>query len=118
MLHKGLLKGGFELPWCEKHFHDFDEVWIVLEGRGTAYWIDPAGVRTDVEIEAGDVVLMPAGFEHGSFGPNEGLKLTVLFGTQPPGAHPPGHYYVEQEHYLPRLVLVKDPTRRYEQPAG
>jgi threonine dehydrogenase-like Zn-dependent dehydrogenase len=32
-LHKGLLKGGFKLPQCEKHFHEHDESWLVVAGR-------------------------------------------------------------------------------------
>ena len=53
--HKGLLQGGFLLPWCERHFHDSDETWVVLEGRGTGYWIDHDGRREEFELEAGDV---------------------------------------------------------------
>ncbi len=113
MIHKGLLNGGFAVEFVEKHFHDHDEIWLILEGRGTGYWIDPAGERTDFDLEAGDVILMPAGWEHGSDGPNEGLRAAVVFGTQAPGCHRPGHYYMEQEGYIPRLVLVKDPAQRY-----
>ncbi len=29
-LHKGLLSSGFALSECEKHFHDYDETWIIL----------------------------------------------------------------------------------------
>lgn len=42
--------------------------WVVLEGRGTGYWIDPGGNREDFELEAGDVGMIPAGYEHGSDG--------------------------------------------------
>lgn len=118
--HKGLLQGGFPLPWCERHFHDSDETWIVLEGRGTGYWIDHAGVREEFELEAGDVWLIPAGYEHGSDGfaetgeNSEDFRITVFMGTQAPGSHPVGHYYLEEERYVPSLQLVKTPVDRYQ----
>ena len=65
-LHIGKLKTGFKLPTCERHFHDHDETWIILEGKGTAYWIDPIGNREEFEPEAGDVWMIPAGYEHGT----------------------------------------------------
>jgi mannose-6-phosphate isomerase-like protein (cupin superfamily) len=42
-LHKGLLNGGFHLAECEKHFHDHDETWIILKGKGIGFWIDHTG---------------------------------------------------------------------------
>ena len=113
-LHRGLLKAGFKLPQCEKHFHDHDEAWLILEGTGTAYWIDHEGNREDFELEAGDVVMMLAGYEHGSDGPNsEDFTVNVCIGTRAPGSHEPGHYYVEKEKCIPSLQLVRTPTDRY-----
>ena len=67
-LHKGLTRGGFKLPVCEKHFHDHDETWVILKGRGTGYWIDPGGRREEFQLEEGDAWMIPAGYEHGSEG--------------------------------------------------
>jgi len=108
------MREGFPLPRCEKHFHDHDETWLILAGRGTGYWIDHHGAREDFELEAGDVWMVPAGFEHGSDGPNsEDFRIAVFNGTLPEGSHPPGHYYVEHEGYIPQLQLVRRPTSRY-----
>ena len=121
-LHKGLTRGGFRLPTCEKHFHDHDETWLVLRGRGTGYWIDRAGKREDVELEAGDVWMIPVGYEHGSDGfrdtgeNSDDFTLAVVNGTQAEGCHKPGHYYVEKEGYIPSFELVKTPTDRYGTP--
>ena len=112
--HKGLMKNGFVLPECEKHFHDHDETWLILKGSGTAYWIDHEGNRTDFGLKAGDVWMIPAGYEHGSEGPNSGnFTINVFDGTKPPGCHKTAHYYVEQEGYIPSLKLVKSLTDRY-----
>ena len=102
-LLKGLLKSGFKLPECEKHFHDHDETWLILKGQGTGYWIDREGRREDFALEEGDVWMIPAGYEHGSegladTGKNSGdFTIAVHDGTMPPGCHEKGHYYVEQE---------------------
>jgi len=108
------LNKGFKLPDCEKHFHDHDETWLILEGRGTSYWIDHDGNRKDFILEEGDVWMVPAGFEHGADGPNsEDFQISVFNGSQPPGSHDPGHYYMEQEVYVPSFKLVKESTSRY-----
>ncbi len=121
--HPGLLKRGFKVVTTEKHFHDHDETWLILSGNGTSYWIDHAGVRTDFELAAGDVWMVPAGYEHGSDGlpgtgrNSEDFTIQVCYGTVPSGSHVPGHYYVEREGYVPSLQLVRTPTDRYA-PAG
>ena len=118
-LHKGLLRDGFFLPRLEKHFHDHDEVWLILAGRGTAYWIDADGRREDFELETGDVLVVPAGFEHGSEGFSEtgenssDFTVAVCIGTRPAGAHEFGHYFMEEEEYIPSLELKRTPTERY-----
>lgn len=123
-LHKGLTKIGFKVLLCEKHFHDHDETWVILQGKGTGYWVDHGGKRKEFDLEAGDVWMIPAGYEHGS----EGLKATsknsgdfaiaVFNGTQPEGSHKPGHYYLEKERYIPTFELRKTPTDRYTKPLG
>lgn len=65
-LHKGLLNGDYHLTECEKHFHDHDETWIILSGQGIGFWIDHDGQWAEFELEAGDVRMIPAGYEHGS----------------------------------------------------
>jgi len=113
-LHKGLLKGGFHLPECEKHFHDHDETWIILRGTGIGFWIDHEGARKEFNLEEGDVWMIPAGFEHGSVDCNSSdFQITTFNGTLAPGSHQPKHYYVEEEQYIPKLELTKIPTDRY-----
>jgi mannose-6-phosphate isomerase-like protein (cupin superfamily) len=114
-LHKNLLNEGHPVSEVEKHFHDHDETWLVRNGRGTSFSIDHEGAREEFELEAGDVWLIPAGFEHGLV-PSTGidLELAVFIGTRPEGSHEYGHYYVEEQRYIPSLRLVKTPTDRYE----
>lgn len=120
-LHKGLMREGFKLPTCEKHFHDYDETWLVLSGRGTGYWIDHDGVRENFNLESGDVWMIPAGFEHGSEGfpetksNSDDFRIQVFNGTLAPGHHALGHHYIEHSGYIPRLTLTKTPTDRYKQ---
>ena len=118
-LHKSLLKNGFKLPQCEKHFHDHDETWLVLAGTGAGFWIDHAGTREEFALEPGDVWMIPAGYEHGSVGQNSpDFTISVFDGTMPPGCHKSGHYYIENEGYIPSFQLVKTPTGRYRKPAA
>ncbi len=123
-LYKGLLTRGFMVVTTEKHFHDHDETWLILSGQGRAYWIDHAGQRTDFDLGAGDVWMIPAGYEHGSDGlPGTGrnsddFTLEVIYGTQAPGSHEPGHYYMEREGYIPSLELRRSPTLRYAPPVA
>lgn len=122
VLHKGLMKGGFKLPTCEKHFHDHDETWVILQGKGTGFWIDHSGKRDEFALEAGDVWMIPPGYEHGSEGfkdtgkNSEEFTICVFNGTQPEGSHKPGHYYIEKEGYIPSFELKKLPTDRYTKP--
>jgi mannose-6-phosphate isomerase-like protein (cupin superfamily) len=118
-LHKDLLRQGFKLPSVEKHFHDCDETWLILAGRGTGYWIDHDGTREEFLLESGDVWMIPAGYEHGSNGfeatgrNSDDFMIEVFMGTQAPGSQEPRHLYMENERYLPSLRLVKAPIDRY-----
>lgn len=118
-LFKGLLDEGFSLPECEKHFHDTDETWLILAGHGVGYWIDRADNREEFVLDRGDVWLIPAGYEHGSDGiPGLGhnsadFRIAVFRGSEAPGSHLPGHYYVEDEGYIPSFQLIKTDTNRY-----
>ena len=111
-LHRGLLLSGFTMPACEQHFHDHDETWLILAGRGNAFLIDHDGRREDVDLQAGDVLMIPAGYEHGSEGPNT-FAMAAFNGTLAEGAHEPGHYYLEHERYVPSLSLRRHPSDRY-----
>ena len=113
-LHKGLLNSGFHLAECEKHFHDHDETWIILKGKGIGFWINHTGNREEFELEAGDVWMIPAGYEHGSVDCNsDDFNIAAFNGTYAPGAHKPKHYYIEEEGYISTLQLAKIPTSRY-----
>ena len=57
--------------------HDDDEVYVVLEGRGT---LDVAGERYD--LTEGDSVFVPAGAEHQFVG-YEQLSVLVIFEKRP-----------------------------------
>ncbi len=70
------------------------------------------GAFVTTDVAAGDVLMIPAGCEHGSDGPNT-FAMNAVIGTLAPGAHPPGHYYVEESGYLPSLSLVRTPSERY-----
>jgi 2-desacetyl-2-hydroxyethyl bacteriochlorophyllide A dehydrogenase len=113
-LHKGLMKSGFKLPACEKHFHEHDETWLMLEGQAVGFWIDLDGKKELFELQAGDAWMIPAGFEHGLQGQaGEGFTISVFDGSLPPTCHKPGHYHMEKENYLPSLQIVRAPTDRY-----
>jgi hypothetical protein len=115
-LYPGMLLAGFTMPACEQHFHDHDETWLILAGEGSAFLIDHEGRRDDVQLRAGDVLMIPAGYEHGSLGPNT-FVMTAVNGTLAHGAHQPGHYYVERERYIPTLRLERRPSDRYPRDA-
>lgn len=100
----------------EKHYHFFDETWLVTKGRCRAYAIHPDGRREDFELEAGDIWLIEAGIEHGCEACDEGVEIFPFPGTLPEGTSWPGHSYMEQEHVIPKLVLEKVPTDRYRKP--
>jgi len=116
VLHRGMLLSGFTMPSCEQHFHDHDETWLILAGQGSAFLIDHDGGREDIELRTGDVLMIPAGYEHGSQGPNT-FAMTAVNGTLAEGAHQPGHYYAERERYIPTLRLERRPSNRYPRDA-
>ena len=97
----------------EKHFHDHDETWVVLEGKANAYMIDRGGKREEFVLEEGDCWMIEVGVEHGANPISPELKLIYIHGVRPPGGHTPGHYYMENEGYIPSFELKKTPTDRY-----
>ena len=115
-LYRGVLLSGFTMPSCERHFHDYDELWLILAGQGSAFLIDHDGRREDFLLQAGDVLMIPAGYEHGSEGPNT-FAMAAVNGTLADGAHEPGHYYLEYERYIAQLNLERRPSDRYPQDA-
>ncbi|HPO10908.1 MAG TPA: hypothetical protein PLZ55_19675 [bacterium] len=100
----------------EKHFHDHDETWIIMGGKANAYRIDRDGTRSEFLLEKGDIWMVEAGIEHGCdpIG-EEGVDIFPFPGTIPEGSHKPGHYYMEQEHYMPTLKVEKTPIDRYRE---
>lgn len=97
----------------EKHFHDHDETWIVLSGRLKAFMIDRDGTTDEFELTAGDVWMIEAGVEHGCKILSDEAVIFPFPGTLPEGCHPPAHYDMEKEGYMPTLKLVKEPLDRY-----
>ncbi len=97
----------------EKHFHDHDETWIIMDGRATAFMVDRDGRRVEFLIEKGDIWMVEAGVEHGCSPFDEGVVIFPFSGTIPVGSHKPGHYYMEKEGYLPTLKVEKQPIDRY-----
>jgi len=86
----------------ESHFHDYDELWFILGGRGRAILIE-SGERREFEISAGDIVVTCAGDEHALL-PLERLTLVWVPGTIPPGARM-GHLHMPDDAPARRLVL-------------
>lgn len=101
-----------EIP-VEKHFHDHDETWLIKKGKCNAYMIDREGERSEFELEEGDVWMVEAGVEHGCDPVGEGVWIFPFPGTLPEGSHEPGHYYMEQENYMPTLKVEKAKIDRY-----
>ncbi len=98
----------------EKHFHDSDETWVIMGGRCKAFMIGLDGKHEEFDLEAGDIWMVETGVEHGCTPYEEGCDIFPFMGTIPEGSHEPGHYYLEKEHYIPKLIVQKNPTDRYK----
>ena len=92
-------KAGAEV---ELHFHDYDEPWFILSGRGTAILVE-SGERHEYPIGPGDIVVTYAGDEHG-LKVDEPLSLVYVPGTMPPGARQ-GHLHLPEDGPAKRLIL-------------
>ena len=92
----------------EKHFHDHDETWIIMSGKVKAFMIDRDGTTDEFELAAGDVWMIEAGVEHGCEILSDAAVIFPFPGTLAEGCHPPGHYYMEKEGYMPILKLMKE----------
>ena len=86
----------------ELHFHDYDEPWFILSGRGTAILVE-SGESREYLIGAGDVVVTYAGDEHG-LKVEEPMTLVYVPGTVPAGARM-GHLHMPEDAPAKRLVL-------------
>ena len=42
----------------EKHFHDFDETWVITGGKCNAYMVDREGKREEFVLAAGDIWIL------------------------------------------------------------
>lgn len=91
------------------HFHDEDETWIIVGGKGKATMIDRDGQKSEFLLEAGDVWMVEAGVQHGAEPITDELLISHFMGTIPEGSHRPGHYTMEKEQYMPTLHVVKTP---------
>lgn len=98
----------------EKHFHDHDETWVIMDGSARAYMIAPNGQYHEFILEKGDIWMVEAGVEHGCVALENGVAIFPFPGTIPEGAQPYGHYYMEREGYIPRLKVERVPTDRYK----
>ena len=97
----------------EKHYHDHDETWVITHGRVAAYMVDTDGSRQEFELEEGDIWMIETGVEHGCEILTGEAGIFPFAGTIPDGSHEPGHYYMEDDGYIPSLIVVKIPTDRY-----
>jgi hypothetical protein len=97
----------------EKHFHDHDEIWVVMGGKCKAFMVDRDGKHSEFVLEEGDIWMVEAGVEHGCEPLPEGVQIFPFGGTIPEGSHKPGHYYMEKERYMPTLYVKKTPIDRY-----
>ncbi len=92
-------EGGAEV---ELHFHDYDEPWFIVSGRGSAILVEK-GERREHPIGPGDIVVTYAGDEHG-LKVEEPLTLVYVPGTMPAGARQ-GHLHMPEDAPAKRLVL-------------
>jgi hypothetical protein len=97
----------------EKHFHDHDETWVIMGGRAQAFMVDREGEYREFELEKGDIWMIEAGVEHGYNEPTADFLNFPFPGSMPEGSHTPGHYYMEEEGYMPTLRVTKTPIDRY-----
>lgn len=97
----------------EKHFHDYDETWIITDGQAKAFMIDRNGQRSEFMLEKGDIWMIEAGVEHGCDPLGKGVLIFPFPGTIPEGSDQLGHCYMEKEHYMPTLYVKKTTIDRY-----
>jgi mannose-6-phosphate isomerase-like protein (cupin superfamily) len=97
----------------EKHFHDQDETWVILGGSAKAFMVDRDGQPSEFVLEEGDIWMVEAGVEHGCEPIGDHVLIFAFPGTIPEGSHSYGHYYMEDENYLPVLTVKKVPIDRY-----
>jgi len=102
----------------EMHFHDHDETWVMMGGRAKARAVGRDGKREEFILEPGDIWMIEAGVEHGCEPIDDEVLIFPFAGTLPDGAHPPGHYYLEHEGYMPTLVLRKTPLEQWRKEHG
>ena len=70
----------------ERHFHDCNEYWIIIEGRGIA-----TSEGVEYELGPGDMLLTKAGDEH-SLEVTEPMVAVYFYGVMPPGGRT-GHLH-------------------------
>lgn len=101
----------------EMHFHDHDETWIMMGGKGRATMVDRDGTTSEFDIEEGDIWMVEAGVVHGVMPTTEELLIFPFNGSIPLGSHTPGHYYMDKEQYMPVMCVAKVPLDQYRSEA-
>lgn len=84
------LEAGAEL---ELHFHDCNEYWIIVEGKGLA-----TSEGVEYELGPGDMLLTKAGDEH-SLVVTEKMVAIYFYGVMPPGGRT-GHLHRDVDSTL------------------
>jgi hypothetical protein len=102
----------------EMHFHDHDETWVVMGGRARASAVGRDGKPQEFILEEGDIWMIEAGVQHGCDPLDDEVLIFPFAGTIPEGSHAPGHYYLEQEGYMPTLVLKRIPLDEWREAPG
>ncbi|MFA9478129.1 cupin domain-containing protein [Phycisphaerales bacterium AB-hyl4] len=78
----------------ELHFHDCNECWIIIEGRGIA-----TSEGKTYELGPGDMLMTRAGDEH-AMKVTEKMTTVFLYGVMPPGGRI-GHLHRGVDQPLP-----------------
>jgi len=74
----------------ERHFHDYDEHWYIIAGKGRAI-VYENGERKEYRVEPGDIVITYMGDEH-ELVADEPISLICFAGKIPKGARQ-GHLH-------------------------
>ena len=84
-IHENVLSPGVTLPW---HFHETEEVIVVLEGRGECSTEE----RTE-EYSAGDVIILLARVKHSLKNSGDSLLRQIRIFPDDPATH-----FLEEDH--------------------
>ena len=85
----------------ELHFHDCNEFWIIIEGRGVA-----TSEGATYELGPGDMLLTKQGDEH-SLEVIEKMVAVYFYGVMPSGGRD-GHLHRETDHPFTELTSTQE----------